>query len=133
MTFELLGSVTEQRGMVDRVGDVVVYVPDPNLVGTDSFDYRVSDPYGGWAEATVVVTVRASTTYSPPMVDTTGTGRFGEPEALGHPGANVHRSVVVRSPVLVIPDESDGGANGEINVNDQTANPSRRFYRTVYP
>jgi len=40
--------------------NTVTYNPDPGFVGTDSFDYTVSDDHGGTATATVSVTVTSS-------------------------------------------------------------------------
>jgi len=135
LTFELLGSVTEQRGTVDIVGtNVVVYIPNPGLVGTDSFRYRVTDPYGGWAEATVVVTVRASTTHSPPIVwiEPAPDGSVSL-KLLGIPG----RSYTVQWSFDLLYWSflmtATAGPTGEIDVTDRAADPSRRFYRIVYP
>lgn len=45
------------HGTVERTGDGYRYVPSPSFDGTDSFDYAVTDPYGGTSTATVTITV----------------------------------------------------------------------------
>jgi hypothetical protein len=42
-------------GLLDD--DYVDYTPNPGFIGTDTFDYRITDPQGQWDEATVTVTV----------------------------------------------------------------------------
>ncbi|MCI0684016.1 MAG: Ig-like domain-containing protein [Gemmataceae bacterium] len=41
-----------------RFDDSITYTPDPGFVGTDTFDYTITDGHGGTATATVTVTVR---------------------------------------------------------------------------
>ncbi len=38
-------------------GTTMTYTPDPGFVGEDTFDYTISDGYGGTATATVTVIV----------------------------------------------------------------------------
>lgn len=45
------------NGTVTIVGNQVVYVPNPNFYGTDTFTYTVDDGNGGTATGTVTVTV----------------------------------------------------------------------------
>ncbi len=57
------GSVTTPANGTAVIGtgvnaDRVVYTPNPNFAGPDSFDYDVSDGNGGFDTATVTVTVR---------------------------------------------------------------------------
>jgi hypothetical protein len=134
VTFELLGSVTEQRGIVELVGQVVVYLPDPNLLGVDAFRYRITDPYGGWAEARVQVTVRAPNTPARTIVSVIpGPDGSVSLKMLGIPRRTYtvqwsfdllywsNLMQVTASPI------------GEIEFTDRTADPSRRFYRVVFP
>ena len=48
--FKLVGTVTQS-------GDDLIYTPDPDFNGTDSFDYTIDDGNGGTATAYVNVTV----------------------------------------------------------------------------
>jgi hypothetical protein len=134
LTFELLGSVTQQRGTVDLVGDVVVYVPDPNLVGTDRFHYRITDPYGGWAEGAVVVTVRASATPARTIVSVTPAPDGSVTvKLLGIP----NRTYTVQWSFDLLYwsylMQTKAGPTGEIECTDRAADPSRRFYRILFP
>jgi hypothetical protein len=134
LMFELLGSVTEQRGVVDVVGNVVVYVPDPNLVGTDSFRYRITDAYGGWAEADVVVTVSAAASPGRTIVAVTpGNDGSVTVKFLGIPGRTY--TVQWSFDLLYWTEltKAAAGPTGQIEITDRTADPSRRFYRIVYP
>ena len=47
------------NGAVAIVGTALDYTPDPGFAGIDRFDYRVADPAGGTATATVAVRVGA--------------------------------------------------------------------------
>ena len=51
-------SVTQQpqHGVAAMSGGLISYTPNTNYVGTDSFQYTVTDPYGNYAAATVNVT-----------------------------------------------------------------------------
>ncbi|MCP5523219.1 MAG: Ig-like domain-containing protein [Verrucomicrobiales bacterium] len=134
LVFELLGNVTAQRGTVDIVGQAVVYVPNPNLVGTDSFTYRITDPYGGWAEARVNITVRAATTQVKTIVSVVPNpdGSVGV-KLLGIPNRTytVQWSFDLLYWSFLM--KTTAGPTGMIEFTDQTADPSRRFYRIIYP
>jgi hypothetical protein len=134
LTFELLDGVTEQRGTVDVVGQAVVYVPDPALVGADSFRYRVTDPYGGWAEGVVRVTVQAPTSGVRTIVSVTPGGQGAVTvRFIGIPG---RRYQLQWSEDLLFwsrLSEVMAGANGGIEFTDPQADSSRRFYRIVQP
>lgn len=132
--FELLDSVTEQRGLVDVVGQAVVYVPDPALVGVDTFRYRVRDAFGGWAEGLVRITVQAPTSGVRTIVSVSAdaqgavTVRF-----VGIPG---RRYALQWSEDLLYwsrLSEVTAGVSGGIEFTDREADPSRRFYRIVQP
>jgi hypothetical protein len=134
LTFELLGSVTEQRGTVDLVGDVVVYVPHPSLVGTDSFRYRIADPYGGWAEADVAITVRPPTAQVRTIVAVTPAPDGSITVTLmGIPGRayTVQWSFDLLYWSYLM--KTTASTTGLIEFIDRTADPSRRFYRIIYP
>ncbi len=51
-------TVAPAHGTATVVGGQVVYTPDPAWAGPDSFQYRVSDGHGGFADGTVDVDVR---------------------------------------------------------------------------
>jgi hypothetical protein len=134
LTFELLGGVTEQRGAVEIVGEVVVYIPDRNLVGTDSFAYRITDPYGAWAEATVIVTVRASTTPGRTIVSVTpGPDGSVTVKLVGIPNRTYSVQWSFDLLYWTYLEKTTAGATDEIEFTDRTADPSRRFYRIIYP
>ncbi len=134
LSFELLGSITAQRGIVEVQGGVVFYFPDALLVGADTFNYRVTDPYGGWAEATVVVDVRAPTATTPNMVwikaDANGTVRI---DMMGIP----NRAYTVQwSEDLLYWEflrKVTAQPSGEVSFTEQTTDTTWRFYRIVYP
>ncbi|TFH06805.1 MAG: tandem-95 repeat protein, partial [Candidatus Atribacteria bacterium] len=53
-------SVTQAvHGTVRSLGENVVYTPNPDFSGLDTFSYTVTDGQGGTATATVTITVRA--------------------------------------------------------------------------
>ncbi|UWQ81545.1 tandem-95 repeat protein (plasmid) [Leisingera sp. S132] len=52
------GTTQGANGTVEIVNGQLVYTPDANFHGTDSFIYTVNDRQGGKAEATVTVTVQ---------------------------------------------------------------------------
>jgi Cadherin-like domain/RTX calcium-binding nonapeptide repeat (4 copies) len=54
---------------VTMVGDTVQIVPDPDFLGTASFDYIISDGQGGTATARVEVVVHEPPPNSPPQAD----------------------------------------------------------------
>ena len=45
------------NGTAEISGDVILYTPDENYIGTDSFVYNITDGRGGYDTATVTVTV----------------------------------------------------------------------------
>lgn len=49
-----------QHGSVVMSGDSLTYTPNPDFVGTDTFEYTVSDPNGSVASALVTVSVTSS-------------------------------------------------------------------------
>lgn len=51
---------TPAHGSAGISGDAVVYTPAPGFVGTDSFDYTITDVHGSSAQALVTVTVTAA-------------------------------------------------------------------------
>jgi hypothetical protein len=134
LAFELLGSITAQRGIVEVQGNAVLYFPDRLLVGMDSFNYRVTDPYGGWAEATVFIEVRAATTTTPSMVwIKPGPDGTVEVNMMGIPNRTYTAQwsedllywAYLRS-VTATP-------TGQVQFIDQTTDQFWRFYRIVYP
>jgi Ca2+-binding RTX toxin-like protein len=54
--------------VIDNGGNTVTYTPASTFVGSDSFDYTVSDGHGGTATATVSITVNAANS-NPTAVD----------------------------------------------------------------
>jgi hypothetical protein len=132
LTFELLDGVTEQRGTVDIVGQAVVYVPDPALVGPDSFRYRVTDPYGGWAEGVVRVTVQAPTSGVRTIVSVVPDGQGAVTvRFIGIPGRRYHLEWSEDLLFWSRLSEVTAGATGGIEFTDRQADPTRRFYRIV--
>jgi hypothetical protein len=60
-------SVTQPaHGSVSIVSGTAVYTPNANFSGTDSFQYTVSDGFGGYATASVNVTVLPNSPPPPP-------------------------------------------------------------------
>jgi len=66
----IVESVTQGSigSVVKNADNTVTYTPNPNLNGTDSFSYIVTDSKGGTDSATVTVTVNA--TNDPPVANT---------------------------------------------------------------
>jgi len=70
-TLSILSTSGASNGRTDIINDEVVYTPDPNFVGSDSFTYTVTDLSGNTGSADVNITI-----YSAPDVsisDTTAT------------------------------------------------------------
>ncbi len=134
LLFELLDSVTEQRGTVDLVGQAVVYVPDPALVGVDSFRYRITDPYGGWAEGLVRVTVQAPTSGVRTIVSVVPDGQGAVTvRFIGIPGRGYTLEWSEDLLFWSRLSEVTAGATGGIEFTDRQADPTRRFYRIIQP
>lgn len=134
LSFSLAGSITEQRGMVEIYNDKVLYVPDPGLVGTDTFVYRVTDPYGAFSEAVVSVNVKASQGPSTSIVwvKPVGDGTI-QVKMLGIP----NRSYTVQWSFDLLYwtflQKVTAKANGEIDFEDHPTDTTMRFYRILYP
>ncbi len=78
------GTVTlDDQGDTDPTNDVLVYTPDADFTGSDSFDYTVVDGQGGSTTETVTVTVSAQN--HAPVIDEPAsdlTGSVSEPAEL---------------------------------------------------
>lgn len=68
------------NGTVTCEDGVCTYTPNPSFTGTDTFDYTISDPFGGSATATVTITVGGP-------VDDLG-NPIGNPNTTGNEGDN---------------------------------------------
>ncbi|MGI0012531.1 MAG: Ig-like domain-containing protein, partial [Nitrososphaera sp.] len=70
-------SVTDPpKGTATNNGDgAITYMPDLNFVGTDTYQYSISDGKGGIDSATVTIQIKDTTTNNPPNAvnDSTGT------------------------------------------------------------
>jgi hypothetical protein len=65
-TLFIQSTTQPSNGTVSIVNGTVVYTPNANFTGTDSFQYTISDGYGGTATATVEVTVLSNMLPPPP-------------------------------------------------------------------
>ena len=54
------------QGTVTNDGTTIVYTPNADFVGTDSFNYTIADDQGGTAAATLTITVGRGSTSEPP-------------------------------------------------------------------
>ena len=85
LTVTSVGS--SDKGVATTSGSAVTYTARPGTSGTDSFTYRVCDPGGACAQATVTVTIRA-VQRPPNAVDDTATyhpgGRQGSVDVLAN-------------------------------------------------
>lgn len=63
---ELVSAGSPANGSVVLAGNAVIYTPQTGFTGTDSFNYSVIDPHGGYAVATVTVRVD-QTANNPPV------------------------------------------------------------------
>ena len=66
LTITAVGSPS--RGTATIVGNRISYTPAAGFVGSDAFNYTISDGRGGSASATVTVTVRATVNVNRPPV-----------------------------------------------------------------
>ncbi|HBL28795.1 MAG TPA: hypothetical protein DD490_18325, partial [Acidobacteria bacterium] len=58
-TYGLVSTTTPALGTVEIVAGQIVYTPNPNVAGTDSFSYTLQDNDGAQDTATVTVTITA--------------------------------------------------------------------------
>ena len=58
VTVQTVSATSTNGGAVTLVDGTITYTPQTNFVGTDSFEYTVSDPFSGTATGTVIVTVK---------------------------------------------------------------------------
>jgi hypothetical protein len=66
----VLDGVTQpMNGTAAIQGDQIVYTPDPGFAGVDAFTYTVTDNRGGFARATVTVTVHEPPNNRPVVAD----------------------------------------------------------------
>ena len=68
------------NGAASISGNTIVYTPNPNFAGTDSFGYTIRDSFGQTASATVAVTVTPSG--APVAVNDVATTPAGTPVAI---------------------------------------------------
>jgi hypothetical protein len=91
-TLELKSFGTPAHGTVTRDGDALVYTPADTFVGTDTFPYTVSTPFGT-ATATVTVTVTA------PVAPSTSTSTPATPASTG---ADVEQGLEIGAGLLLL-------------------------------
>ncbi|MGI0034556.1 MAG: Ig-like domain-containing protein, partial [Nitrososphaera sp.] len=75
-TLTITSATDPSKGSATNNGDgTITYMPDMNFVGTDSYQYIISDGKGGTDTASVTIQVRDTTTNNPPNAvnDSTGT------------------------------------------------------------
>ncbi len=66
--------VQPQNGSAQISGGTIIYTPNPNFVGTETFDYTISDGNGGTATATETVIITAINKAPIANTDTAATG-----------------------------------------------------------
>jgi len=137
LTVIAAGPLSTNGGTVTLTDDNVTYVPAADFVGTDRFDFTVSDSRGGSATGSVLVTVTSAT--APPLNIVSGpemleNGHFYVGFA-GLPGYSytVQCSANADGPWTTLTNLT-AGANGLFDFEDTTEPaPPTRFYRTTYP
>ena len=81
-TLEVTGTTDPANGSVTTTGNNIVYTPDNNFTGQDTFDYTITDGQGNNVTATVIVNVSNNTNQNPVAVDDSATTPFETPVSI---------------------------------------------------
>jgi hypothetical protein len=131
LTFALNGSQTEQLGTVARAENTVIYTPNQNLIGTDRFTYRITDPEGASADATVTITVRAAPSSQNVLSSIPQSDGSLKVKMLGIPNRTYSVQWSENLTVWSLLFKVTAKSNGEIEFTDKPI--GKRFYRISYP
>ena len=133
-----LGAVSPgsaQGGTITLVGGIVTYTPPAGYVGTDTFTYTITDPFGGTATASATVSVATSHPQDPPLLSI---DRLADNTIYltcsGVPGQNylVEATTNLVTPIWTTLTTTNAGLAGLFNLIDRDAtNYPARFYRAV--
>ena len=137
----LVSATSTNGGAVSHEADAITYTPVASFVGTDAFNYTVSDERGGVTNGTVVVAVWSAEAASPgivsppSIVDGDFIVWFG-----GIPGRTytIERSASVIGPwskaVNVTAPVTDAGFGlGVFEFREAVSGTPSRFFRAYYP
>jgi len=123
-------SSTTGGGTASAVGDWIYYTP-PTGDGNDSFDYTVSDGFGGSATATITITKVAQGGYAQSIVANGGTVTI---KFFGIPGLSYYleRSTTVNSGYAEIAGPLTADVNdGHFTFTDNPGPSGTFFYRSI--
>ena len=118
---ELVTFTSPAHGQVRATNPAgMVYTPNIDYVGTDSFTYTVADSFGATSTATIDIDVKAAPVaaadvvtvtpgadavvpYTQILSNDTGVDLFVDPAAFEHSGPRQHRDLLQRRPVPLRP------------------------------
>jgi hypothetical protein len=112
----------------------VVYTPQTGFVGTDRFNYTVSDGKGGLATASVIVGVYIAGEGFNRVTFSVSGGQVH----LGYAGIpqytySIQRTATLSPPAWVTIGTSTADASGHVSFTDANPPAGSAFYRTMYP
>lgn len=131
LSLSLAADTTAAGGSLVLEDGGIIYTPPPGFTGTDRFDYRLEDPYGGEASGTVSLLVLAPDDPTCRVLDIAFLGEDGgfTLQAVGLPGRSYNLlasdDLEKWEPIVV----ATADAFGAISVADMAAHTHpRRFY-----
>ncbi len=134
LTIISAGPTSTNGAVVTMNATQVLYTPQTGFIGTDRFNYTVSDGKGGLATATVIVGVyNAGEGFNRVTFSVSG----GQVH-LGYAGIprytySVQRTSTLSPAAWVTIGTATADASGHVSFTDATPPPGSAFYRTSYP